>query len=93
MELDFATDGFEVIESFHKNKPDLILMDVSMPGKDGLEATREIRKFEEQNAWLSVPIYALTANAFSSQSERLHLCRDEWFSDKTRQKKMSLSAR
>ncbi|MBI1493737.1 hybrid sensor histidine kinase/response regulator [Halocynthiibacter styelae] len=66
MDLDFATDGFEVIDSFHKNKPDLILMDVSMPGKDGLEATREIRKFEEQNRYLAVPIYALTANAFSS---------------------------
>ncbi|WP_052245318.1 PAS domain-containing hybrid sensor histidine kinase/response regulator [Halocynthiibacter namhaensis] len=67
--LEFATDGFEVVNQFRHHKPDLILMDVSMPGKDGLEATREIRELEKTQDLGTVPIYALTANAFSSHRD------------------------
>jgi two-component system, NarL family, response regulator NreC len=39
-----ATDGNEAIEAAEKLKPDIVLMDISMPGKDGMEATRELVK-------------------------------------------------
>jgi CheY-like chemotaxis protein len=44
---------------------DLILMDMQMPIKDGLTATREIRSFNRE-----VPIVAMTANAFKEDVER-----------------------
>jgi len=39
-----ATNGEDAIESVRKNKPDLILLDVNMPGMGGIEACREIRR-------------------------------------------------
>jgi len=47
---------------------DLVLMDLHMPGIDGLEATRRIRTAEADSAHRS-PIIALTANAFSEDRE------------------------
>ncbi len=44
---------------------DLVLMDVQMPGVDGLEATRRIRTAETENNERRTPIIALTANAFA----------------------------
>lgn len=60
MECDIASNGEEAIAKLQPGHGfDLVLMDVSMPVKDGLDATREIR----QNPQLStLPIIALTAN-------------------------------
>jgi signal transduction histidine kinase/ActR/RegA family two-component response regulator len=51
-----AKDGLEAIDKAREQEFDLILMDVNMPGINGLEATRKIREFNEE-----VPVVALTA--------------------------------
>jgi signal transduction histidine kinase/ActR/RegA family two-component response regulator len=62
-----ANDGREAIEKFHSESPDLILMDVQMPGLNGLEATREIREWEQANQIENrVPIVAMTAHTLQS---------------------------
>jgi two-component system response regulator BaeR len=48
-------DGLQVVEWVQQAKPNLILLDVMLPGKDGLEVCKEIRRFS------SVPIIMLTA--------------------------------
>ncbi|WOI56299.1 ATP-binding protein [Palleronia sp. LCG004] len=68
IELHFATDGFEAVELARTLSPQLILMDVSMPGMDGCEATRTIRCGERADR-PRVPIIALTANAFESDRQ------------------------
>lgn len=60
-----AQDGDQAVSLFKKHQPDLILMDLKMPNKDGLEATRLIRTYSKQ-----VPIIALTAYAFESDREK-----------------------
>ncbi len=53
-----ASDGVEGIEVVEKNKPDLIILDVMMPRKDGFEVCRHLR-----NAGVSTPIILLTAKS------------------------------
>ena len=53
-----ATDGIEAVDRAKHQRPDLILMDISLPLVDGLTATRAIREFEKDK---QVPIIALTA--------------------------------
>lgn len=53
-----VSDGHQVLERCERQRFDLILMDVQMPGLDGLEATRQLRARGD-----STPIVALTANA------------------------------
>ncbi|MEM1077982.1 MAG: ATP-binding protein [Pseudomonadota bacterium] len=68
--LIFAVDGIEAVEKFRSEAPDLILMDMSMPRCDGIEATRLIREIEALDTSPPVPILALTANAFASDRDR-----------------------
>ncbi len=58
-----AKNGVEAIKQFKKEKPSIIFMDIRMPIKDGMEATKEIREFETNNNLEKIPIIALTANA------------------------------
>ncbi len=60
-----AGDGREAVAAATGMNFDVILMDVRMPGMDGLEATRLIRELEGERG--RVPIIALTAHAFTSQ--------------------------
>ncbi|MCI0711379.1 MAG: response regulator [Chloroflexi bacterium] len=55
-----AANGREAIELAEKEKPDLILMDISLPEMDGWEATRELKNRAETQ---QIPIIALTAHA------------------------------
>jgi CheY-like chemotaxis protein len=50
--------------------PDLVLMDLQMPGMDGLEATRRVRAAEAREGRARVPIVALTAAAFDADRQR-----------------------
>ncbi len=61
---DNADDGISLAQ---QERPNLILMDVNMPGKDGYAATRDIRQLPELDR---IPIIALTANAMQGDKER-----------------------
>jgi two-component system, cell cycle response regulator DivK len=62
-----AADGDEAIACFVASHPDLILMDISMPGMDGLTATRSIR---DTSFGKDIPIIAITAfgNLYSQKA-------------------------
>ena len=62
-----ATDGRHGIELASTEAPDLILMDMSLPGMDGWEATRHLKATE---ATRHIPIIALTAHAMTSDRQR-----------------------
>jgi len=63
-----VADGYEAVEAVRKGEWDLVLMDVQMPGLDGLAATRRIRALEGPKA--GVPIIAVTANALKGDDVR-----------------------
>ena len=67
-QVDIAVNGREAVDMFTSNsdKYDLILMDISMPEMDGLEATGEIRK----RGFKNVPIIAMTAAAMQDDKEK-----------------------
>ena len=64
IEAESADEGISLAQ---KERPDLILMDINMPGKDGLTATNDIRQFPELD---HIPIVALTANVMKGDKER-----------------------
>ena len=68
-ETETAEDGASAVERAARGAFDLILMDVQMPGMDGLEAARRIRADEARSGRARVPVVALTANAMASDRE------------------------
>ena len=72
--VSMAVNGHEAVAQAEALAPDLILMDLQMPGMDGLQATREIRLREQalENATgkgTRVPIIAMTGNVFSEDRQ------------------------
>lgn len=64
LEASNAVDGIKIALA---ELPDLILMDISMPGMDGLTATGILRRYPELN---HIPIVALTANVMKGDREK-----------------------
>jgi len=62
-----ATTGEDAVELAQSHAPALVLMDVQLPGIDGLEALRRLRQ-DELTA--SIPVLAVTAQAMSGDRER-----------------------
>ncbi len=63
-------NGVAAVEAFRSCRPRIILMDIAMPLSDGVEATINIRRYEERNELHPVPIIALSANAIPGLRER-----------------------
>ena len=62
-----AGDGIEALRSARESKPDLIILDLPMPGMDGFGVVREIRLDRDL---ASTPVMALTASAMQGDRER-----------------------
>ncbi len=72
LSVDKANDGLEAVQKYRENydKYDFILMDENMPNLNGMEATKEIRRFEKENNLPHTWIVALTANAIKGDREK-----------------------
>jgi len=66
-EIIIATDGAQGVKLAQSERPDLILMDMSLPVLDGWQATRQIKSDPELKA---IPIIALTAHAIAGDREK-----------------------
>ncbi|MBN8732674.1 MAG: response regulator [Acidobacteria bacterium] len=67
-QVDVAANGEEAVARWSEGSYDAILMDCQMPGMDGYEASRRIRRREEGRS--HIPIVALTANAMAEDRQR-----------------------
>lgn len=70
LSFDIASDGFEAIELYKKNKYNMIFMDENMPNMSGVETTKNIRQIEKKQKNIYTPIVALTANALVGDEQR-----------------------
>ena len=67
--VSLANDGQQALDRLQEEVPDLVFMDVHMPGLDGLAATRLLRQLPAPVG--TVPVVALTADAFAETRERV----------------------
>lgn len=68
-QIDLANNGLEAIEAVQNGDYQLVLMDIQMPGMDGIEATKSIRAMDNP-AIANIPIIAMTANAMDGDREK-----------------------
>ena len=66
-EVVIAVDGQQGIETVNSNRPDLILMDMSLPVMDGWEATRQLKANPDTK---EIPIIGLSAHAMAGDREK-----------------------
>jgi len=69
-QVDVVADGNEAVDALKHHDYDLVLMDVHMPGMDGLDATRTVRRRENETGHRHTPIIAMTASAMKGDRER-----------------------
>lgn len=70
LHVNIANNGLEGLRMATQETYDLVLMDIQMPEMDGYEATRRIRRHEEQEGCERTPIAAMTAHALANERER-----------------------
>jgi PAS domain S-box-containing protein len=68
VEYDLVADGSQALARLREVAYDLVLMDIQMPGMDGLTATHQIR---QQTEWAELPVIALTAGVTEAERERI----------------------
>ena len=66
-EVHLAPDGEQAVSLTEALRPDLVLMDLSLPVMDGWEATRRLKSADETR---SIPVIALTAHALAGERDR-----------------------
>ena len=69
-EHSLAVNGREAVRLWAELRPTLVLMDVSMPELNGLEATAEIRAIEARDGLSPTPIIAVTAHSLKGDEDR-----------------------
>jgi signal transduction histidine kinase/CheY-like chemotaxis protein len=74
IDLRFATNGAEALAACSTDWPDLVFMDISMPGMDGKEATRRLRAQQAAQGRAHLPIIAMTAHAMEGDREVILDC-------------------
>ncbi len=70
LEVEMARDGREAVCMAREGGHDVILMDIQMPGMDGLEATRELRTATPPHRPVTTPIIAMTAHAMIEDRQK-----------------------
>lgn len=65
-----AEDGDEVVEKYTEEYFDIIFMDIELPKRDGLEATKSIREYEKEHNISHTPIIAVTSNVNEEDKAR-----------------------
>ena len=80
--LRLASNGAEAVASYGAARADLVLMDVSMPGMDGYQATGLIRTHEAAHDWPAAHVVAVTANVLDQHREAAHLAGMDGFLSK-----------
>ena len=56
--IDEAEDGFQVLEMYQKNKYDLVILDLSMPNKNGLDTLKDLQSIDPKSRVLILSVYA-----------------------------------
>lgn len=85
LELYEAEDGESALTAVKDNRPDLVFMDIRMPGINGYEATDIIKK-DSQSA--HIPIIALTASTMQSEKNKLAKCFDGYLRKPIQKKRL-----
>lgn len=77
-----ASDGASAVAAYRQQQPDLIIMDVQMPGMDGLEASRMIQALAQSDHNRKIPIIALTASVLDRDRQEAQAAGMQGFASK-----------